>query len=91
MRTKEASQETQDYSFLDLDGSEHKMRTLRVGTDLYTVKEFHEEVTSGMFTDYDGFGYLATPTHESEIRIQPSYFGHLKLPMWVTHVTWYNK
>jgi hypothetical protein len=64
--------------------------------DLMTVKDFIEEVNTGSFIDYDGFGYLATLTHmldKYECRIYPSMITYQKLliPKQFTHILWFNR
>jgi len=41
--------------------------------DMMSVSEWIEYVNDGGFIDYDGFGYLATSTNESNLRVYPSY------------------
>lgn len=54
--------------------------------DLMTLEDFTEYVRDGCFIEYDGDGYYATATEESQINVwnEPP-------PDWATHVTWYNK
>ncbi len=59
--------------------------------DHMTIQEFRNCCKSGLFIDYDGFGYLATKDSESNIEIRPSNLKKLKIPKWTTHVMWYNK
>jgi hypothetical protein len=55
-----------------------------------TVEQFVEHVKTGWLTNYDGFGYYASATQESNIQVVPSdvAFG---LDKRFTHVVWYNK
>jgi len=62
-------------------------------SDLMTLKEFVNCCTSGGFIDYDGNGYYASATHESNIPAIPSMITSkmiLDNPL-LTHVVWYNK
>lgn len=62
-------------------------------SDLMTLKEFVNYCTSGGFIDYDGNGYYANATHESNIPAIPSMITSkmiLNNPL-LTHVVWYNK
>jgi hypothetical protein len=62
-----------------------------------TWEAFLERIDSGMFTDDDGFGELATSDQYSNVTIHPSDVdGELarseyNRPDWATHVVWYNK
>lgn len=72
---------------------EIKMRDLPDYGDHMTLEEWISNVKCGGFIDYDGFGYLATETQESNIVIHPSdlqYMEGLFDPKF-THVMWYNK
>lgn len=61
--------------------------------DKMTAADWIECAKTGGFIDYDGSGTLATDKFESDIGISPSgiTFFDLKLPMWATHVMWYNR
>jgi len=59
--------------------------------DLFTVEDFDYNIRAGAFTDYDGFGELATNDKVSNIEIHPSTFNPEALPDWCTHIVWYNK
>lgn len=61
--------------------------------DLFTMEDFINNVNSGGFIDYDGFGHYATKTHQSDQIIKPSHISsgrYLKNPQF-THVMWYNR
>lgn len=53
--------------------------------DVYTVKDFNEAVTDGIFTDYDGSGYWVKDGKECSEEV----FHSPQLD--ATHVAWYNK
>lgn len=53
--------------------------------------EFAAGVKSGGLSDDDGFGHLATSTQVSDVTITPSDLQHFPVPLWVTHVLWYNR
>lgn len=55
-----------------------------------TISEFLAGVSSGLFTDYDGYGHLATETEESDVIIYPSIVSSIDYTVF-THVVWYNK
>lgn len=60
-----------------------------------TMENFLECVKTGAFIDYDGYGVLATATHqggETKQKIRPSDIkkGKNPDPYW-THVMWYNR
>lgn len=62
--------------------------------DLLTIKEFLENVKSGTFIDYDGYGHWATATHIlSGENVYPSACKGLnvKSPPRATHVVWFNR
>lgn len=59
--------------------------------DAMPISEFKECVDYKAFIDSDGFGFLGTETHESEIRVWPSELNSMLIPDWATHVGWYNK
>lgn len=59
---------------------------------LYTLQEFIEQVKSGGFIDYDGFGYYSDgkyqyPTEE----VYPSTVAAGKINRKFSHVVWFNK
>jgi hypothetical protein len=59
--------------------------------DYMTREAFIQCVEVGLFTDYDGFGELATKDEVSDIRVLPSNGRILYIdPKW-THVCWYNR
>ena len=67
---------------------------------LMTLEEWKDNVEWGGFIDYDGFGYFATATQESNIEVYPSDYwnGPMKekqhawyQPDWATHIVWYNR
>jgi hypothetical protein len=58
------------------------------------IDEFMNSVRRGSFIDYDGFGYFATATQESNIEVFPSMLAELKpedFPEWATHIRWFNR
>jgi len=58
--------------------------------DVYTVEEFREFVDSGMFIDYDGFGYPVKDSKaDPNIWIKPSRL--YEIPEDATHIVWYNR
>ncbi len=59
--------------------------------DHMTLEEFKSVAERGMFTDYDGFGELATSTQCSDVVIKPSDVGSMPIPEWATHVMWFNR
>ena len=69
-----------------------KLRPFDVIGDLMTVDEWLENVKSGLFIDYDGFGDLAAAAGQSSCQICPSDVDKgAKIPAWATHVVWYNR
>ena len=58
--------------------------------DHMTLVEFRSCVKQGVFTDYDGFGKLATKEQMSDMRISPSTVN-ADYPQELTHVVWFNK
>jgi hypothetical protein len=59
---------------------------------LIKIEEFIKCVDIGFFIDYDGFGYLATETHQSDIRVYPSSIKEeASNQAWATHIVWYNR
>jgi len=61
-------------------------------SDVMDLMDFLEYVDDGSFIDDDGFGYLATKTHETNIEIEPSSIHEIskEYPQY-KYVTWYNK
>jgi|688.fasta_scaffold1127259_2 hypothetical protein len=61
--------------------------------DVMTLKEFIDCCESGGFIDYDGTGYYANSTHESNIPAIPSMIsdGMIINRPELTHVVWFNK
>ena len=65
--------------------------------DLMTFEEWKYDVEGKALIDYDGWGRLSTATHK-DMRaadgVIPSLLPKLlryKLPIWATHVLWYNR
>ena len=76
--------------FKDIDKDDHLM----------TLEEWKDDVECGGFIDYDGYGYFATATQQSNIQVYPSDYwnGSMKEkqyawhePLWATHIVWYNR
>jgi hypothetical protein len=62
--------------------------------DLMTREAFDQNVKSGMFIDYDGYGYLATEKgYLRLVRVYPSEWVQLNhvAPEEFTHVLWFNR
>ena len=62
--------------------------------ELMTIEKFKACVESGLFIDYDGFGYTVKfidgiPKH-SEVVVRPSRANSLDFAD-ATHVVWYNR
>ena len=55
------------------------------------IKTFQNLVKQRCFTDYDGYGYYATETEESNQYVELSELVKGIYPEWATHVMWYNK
>jgi len=73
-----------------------ELRKLSSYGSLMTLLEFLRNVELAYFIDYDGSGYLATETHESNIQVIPSEINsmlsdHPEYCEWATHVMWFNK
>ena len=58
---------------------------------LMTLENFKKNVSCGVITNYDGFGYYATSTKVSDMYTDMYDIKHDIQPEWVTHVCWYNK
>ncbi len=63
---------------------------------LMPLHEFLRSVELAYLTDYDGSGYLAMETCESNIQVIPSEINsmlsdHPEYLEWATHVMWFNK
>jgi hypothetical protein len=63
-----------------------------------TIEAFAKQCKCGAFINYDGVGYLATETEESDITVYPSEATCLDKQVMkllglgqLTHVVWYNK
>jgi len=60
--------------------------------DLIPLEEFIEDVKSGTFIDYDGFGEMATENETSGVSIKPSQIHKgYNFPEWCTHILWFNR
>ena len=58
--------------------------------DVYTVDEFREKVETGMFIDYDGFGYpVREGKADPDITVKPSRLDDI--PADATHIVWFNR
>ena len=48
--------------------------------DLMLIQKFERAIRSGLFTNYDGFGYFATSTHHDPSQVVvPSIFKKLMM------------
>lgn len=56
-----------------------------------TIKDFIEMCQNGYLMDYDGHGYYATDSLESNILIYPSDVTNNKIRKDFSHVIWFNK
>jgi len=61
-----------------------------IGT-LMPIQDFIDCVNHGGFIDYDGFGYYATSTQESDITIIPSDVKAQMIRNDFQYVVWYNR
>jgi len=59
--------------------------------DLMTLDCFKAAVKAGAYIDYDGYGYYATETEQSDIALLPSQIGKQVAPAFATHIAWYNR
>lgn len=66
--------------------------------DLFPIQEWLAEVNSCSFIDYDGHGFFAMiradgKTIRSNMNVRPSDITKwkIKIPVWATHVLWYNR
>ena len=59
--------------------------------DLFTLKHFVGNCECGGFINYDGFGYYATKTEQSNIEVYPSDIKKGIYRTDFTHVKWYNR
>lgn len=59
--------------------------------DKMTLQDFVESCEYGGFIDYDGFGYYATETQESSIKISPSDVTNNKYRKDFPYIIWYNR
>jgi len=72
------------------------MRTSQQGHNecLMTLERWLQNVREGGFTDYDGYGELATLEDVSDIKISPSQaksLPKLNPDGKYTHIQWYNR
>lgn len=58
---------------------------------LLTMEEFIDSCRCGAFIDYDGYGYYATATMETNIIVRPMHYHEDRLRKEFTHVMWYNR
>jgi hypothetical protein len=59
--------------------------------DHMTLEHFKQNCEDGLFIDYDGVGYYATSTQESDIEVYPSDITSGNINNNFTHIVWYNK
>jgi hypothetical protein len=59
--------------------------------DHLPLGEWIDCVKCGAFIDYDGFGYYATETQETNVRVIPSDVANGKIDTTWTHIVWYNR
>jgi hypothetical protein len=59
--------------------------------DLFTMKDFKDNVACGGFIDYDGYGEYATKEMVSDVTIYPSDIRANIYRDDFTHVMWYNR
>ena len=64
--------------------------------DLFKREKFEAMCNAGEFFNYDGFGYYATETEESDILIKPSdvileQFIDYRIDEKLSHIMWYNR
>lgn len=59
--------------------------------DYYTIEEFIENCKDDTFTDDEGYGYYATETGKSDIKIYPSDVIDNKIRTDFSHVIWFPK
>jgi len=64
--------------------------TPRLG-DLMTLDEFINDVESGMFIDYDGFGCYATMDEETKIMVRPSDLKRGLIKKEYPLIVWFNR
>lgn len=59
--------------------------------ELMTLKSFVKACKSGMFYDYDGFGYYVKDSQQTDIKIYPSDIDRKKYRKDFDTVIWFNK
>jgi hypothetical protein len=59
--------------------------------DVMSIDEFIEEVNSGNFIDYDGFGLYVKDDKESDISIHPSDVKHGMVRKDFNKIIWFNR
>ena len=59
--------------------------------DLFDIESFKANVESGGFINYDGFGYYANETEQSNIEVYPSDVKSGIYRKDFSHVKWYNR
>jgi hypothetical protein len=72
--------------FRPLSEDEHDIRMTLTSFILFCMDD--------SLIDYDGFGEFATETQVSDRSINPSQAVALvrsQIPLWATHVVWYNR
>jgi len=57
----------------------------------FTISEFREDVSHGMYIDSDGVGYYATKDKMTDIPILPSHFASNRIDNRFEYVVWFNK
>ncbi len=60
------------------------------GDDVMTVEEFRQSCDSGMFIDYDGYGYpVRNNMADPKCQVYPSNLSCI--PSDATHIVWFNR
>ena len=74
-----------------IDEIPHVMGDWDGNGDMMTIQSFKEACMSGMFIDYDGFGYYSDGEKESSIIVVPSDWKKDLIDHRWSHVIWYNR
>lgn len=76
---------------LIFDENDFNLHDISEVGDKMTLKKFVDCCKCGGFIDYDGFGYYATETQESSIKISPSDVTNNKYRKDFPYIIWYNR
>lgn len=70
---------------------EVKMEPIDEHGELMTLEDFLEHCEHHWLIDYDGFGYYATETEMTNIKVKPSHVKRGTIDNSWSHIVWFNR